>query len=308
MCDTFNRLFPVWAVVVALCAYVMPEHFTVIKGAVQPLLMFIMFVMGLTLSRQDVVGIVKSPKALILGLVLHYTVMPLAALLVSRLLHLPADITIGMLLVGAVASGTASNVMTWISGGDVALAVSLAITSTVLSAILTPLIVWLLVGTEVVVPVWPMLVNIAKVVLLPVIAGGVIHQWLGQRRIVSYEPMLASAAVASILTIIAIVVASSVDRIAVLGPIVALGVILHNGIGLLGGYWGGRLLRLEISKCRALAFEVGMQNSALAVSLATQFFSTGAALPGALFSVWHNISGALLAGYWKRRRAPKEAS
>lgn len=308
MCDTFNRLFPVWAIIVALCAYMLPEWFTAIKGAVQPLLMLIMFVMGLTLSRSDVTGIVKSPKALMLGLVLHYTVMPVAALLIARLLHLPEDITVGMLLVGAVASGTASNVMTWISGGDVALAVSLAITSTVLSAVVTPLIVWLLVGTEVVVPVWPMLINIAKVVLLPVIAGGVVHQWLGQRRIATYEPLLASIAVASILTIIAIVVASSVDRIAVLGPIVALGVVLHNGVGLLGGYWGGRALRLEESKCRALAFEVGMQNSALAVSLATHFFSAGAALPGALFSVWHNMSGALLAGYWKRRRGGENKS
>lgn len=302
MCDTFNRLFPVWAVLVALAAYLMPEYIGSAKGLVQPLLMLIMFVMGLTLSRQDIMGIVRSPRALILGLVLHYTVMPLAALAISWALQLPEEITVGMLLVGAVASGTASNVMTWISGGDVALAVSLAITSTILSAVLTPLIVWLLIGAQVAVPVVPMLINIAQVVLVPVLAGAIVHQWCGTHRIRAGEPILASLAVLSILMIIGIVVANSVDRIVVLGPVVALGVMLHNGTGLLGGYWGGRLLRLTPAQCRALAFEVGMQNSALAVSLATQFFSATAALPGALFSVWHNMSGAILAGYWKRRQ------
>lgn len=299
MFDTFNRLFPLWAVIVAIVAWFFPQHVLLAHGAVTPLLMLIMFVMGVTLSREDFVSVFRDPRAVILGLVLHFTVMPLAAWLIAQVLGLPPQLMVGMLLVGAVSSGTASNVMSWISGGNVALAVSLAIVSTLLSVILTPFIVWLLLGQSVAVPVEAMLLSIAELVLLPIVAGVVVHRVIASR-VKQWEPMLASIAVAAILVIIAVVVAANAGHLASLGPIVLVAVVLHNLCGLLGGFWGGRLLRLDAAKCRSLAFEVGMQNSALAVTLANQFFSPMAGLPGAIFSVWHNISGSLLAAWWKR--------
>lgn len=300
MFESFNRLFPVWAILVAVFAVCLPTPLLSLAGLVQPLLMLIMFVMGVTLSREDFAGVFRDPRAVLLGLLLHYTVMPLAAFAIGWLLGLPPELMVGMILVGAVSSGTASNVMTWISGGNVALAVSLTIVSTLVSVVLTPLLVWLLVGQSVSVPVWAMLWSIARLVLLPILLGVAVHRFIGAH-IERIEPMLASVAVAAILVIIGVVVAANVGQLATLGPIVAVAVLLHNGVGLAGGYWGGRLLGLDERKSRTLAFEVGMQNSALAVSLATQFFTPAAALPGALFSVWHNISGSLLAGYWKRR-------
>jgi len=299
MFESFNRLFPLWAVLFTLFAVYDPAPLLSIKFAVNPLLMLIMFLMGVTLSRQDFAGIFRQPKALFLGLVLHYTVMPLAAFAIGHLLRLPTELMMGVLLVGSVASGTASNVMTWISGGNVALAVSLAIVSTVISVVVTPLLIWLMAGQGVHVPVVPMLWNIAEIVLLPIVAGVIVHQFIAAY-IKRIEPMLASMAVLAILFIIGVIVSANAGQLAQLGPIVAIAVVLHNGVGLLGGFWGGRLLGLDQRQCRALAFEVGMQNSALASTLGATFFSPLSALPGAVFSVWHNISGSLLAAYWKR--------
>ncbi len=298
--ERLNRLFPVWAILFALVAMLQPSLFTGLAGQIQLLLALIMFCMGLTLSKGDFLGVVRAPLPVVVGVVLQFLIMPLVALLVSVSLGLGAELTTGMVLVGATAGGTASNVMTWLAGGRVALSVSMTLVSTLASVILTPLIAWLLVGQAVEVPVWGMLGSIAQLVLAPIAAGVVVHHFLGTQ-ISRIESALATLAMAAIVVIIAIVVALNAGRLATLGPLVALAVIAHNGLGLAGGYWVGRLCGFDERTARTVAIEVGMQNSGLAVALANQFFTATAALPGALFSVWHNVSGSLLAGYWKRR-------
>lgn len=298
--ERLNRLFPLWAVLFALLAVLSPSLFTGLAGQIQTLLALIMFAMGLTLSRHDFLGVVRAPLPMVVGVVMQFVFMPLAALGVSLVMGLSAELTTGMVLVGATAGGTASNVMTWLAGGRVALSVSMTLASTLVSVILTPLITWLLVGQSVDVPVWGMLASIAQLVVAPIAAGVVVHHFVGHhlRRI---EPALATLAMTSIVLIIAIVMALNAGRLASLGPLVAIAVIAHNGLGLMGGYGVSRLLGFDERTSRTMAFEIGMQNSGLAVALANQFFTATAALPGALFSVWHNISGSLLAGYWKRR-------
>nr|WP_297459508.1 bile acid:sodium symporter family protein [uncultured Halomonas sp.] len=298
--ERLNRLFPVWAILFALCAAWQPEWFTGLASQIKLLLAIIMFAMGLTLSRHDFLGVVRAPLPVAVGLVLQFSIMPLAALFVSWLLGLSPELTTGMVLVGATAGGTASNVMTWLAGGHVALSVSMTLVSTLVSVVATPLLTWLLVGQSVDVPVWGMFLSIAQLVIAPIAFGVVIHHFLGAR-IRRVEPALATLAMFAIVIIIAIVVGLNAGRLATLGPLVALAVILHNAIGLAGGYGIGRLLGFDKRIARTIAIEVGMQNSGLAVALANQFFTTTAALPGALFSVWHNVSGSLLAGYWKRR-------
>ncbi|APX94349.1 bile acid:sodium symporter [Halomonas sp. 1513] len=300
--ERLNRLFPLWAILFAALAIFMPPLFTGYAGRIQTLLAIIMFAMGLTLSKQDFLNVVKAPLPVGIGVLLQFVLMPLAALGVSLVLGLSPELTTGMVLVGATAGGTASNVMTWLAGGRVALSVSMTLVSTLASVVMTPLIAWLLVGQVVEVPVWGMLSSIAQLVIAPVAAGVVVHHFLG-RHIARIEPALATLAMAAIVMIIAIVVALNAGRLASLGPVVALAVIAHNGIGLAGGYFVSRLCGLDQRTARTVSIEVGMQNSGLAVALANQFFSAGAALPGALFSVWHNVSGSLLAGYWKRRPA-----
>ncbi|WP_280564225.1 bile acid:sodium symporter family protein [Chromohalobacter sp. 48-RD10] len=300
--ERINRLFPVWAILLAVIAALVPEFFTGLAGYIKTLLVIIMFAMGLTLTKDDFVRVVKSPKPIAVGVVLQFLVMPLAALLVSKLLGLSTELTIGMVLVGATAGGTSSNVMTWLAGGHVALSVSMTMVSTLISVIATPLITLLLLGQSIDVPVLGMLMSIAQLVVAPIVLGVVIHHLLGSH-IQRVEPALATLAMAAIVLIIAIVVALNAGRLSTLGPIVALAVIAHNAIGLAAGYGIARALRFDTPTSRTIAFEVGLQNSGLAVTLANQFFSAGAALPGALFSVWHNVSGSLLAGYWKRQSA-----
>ncbi|WP_251977322.1 bile acid:sodium symporter family protein [Salinicola avicenniae] len=301
MFERINRLFPVWAILLAVIAAFQPQLFVGLKGEIKTLLVVIMFAMGLTLTREDFLRVIQAPKPIAVGVVLQFLIMPFAALAVSRVLGLGPELTTGMVLVGATAGGTSSNVMAWLSGGHVALSVSMTMVSTVISVVATPLITWLIVGQSIDVPVGGMLLSIAQLVIAPIAIGVLFHHLLGGARIRKIETPLATLAMAAIVLIIAIVVALNAGNLATLGPIVALAVIAHNGIGLAAGYWLSRALGFDIRTARTIAFEVGLQNSGLAVTLANQFFTAGAALPGALFSVWHNVSGSLLAGYWKQR-------
>lgn len=298
--ERLNRLFPLWAILISVLAALQPGLFAGLAGQIPLLLAVIMFAMGLTLSKDDFLRVIRSPLAVAVGVGLQFLLMPLAALAVSYTLRLDAALTAGMVLVGATSGGTASNVITWLAGGRVALSVSMTLVSTLASVVLTPFITWLLVGQSVDVPVWGMLTSIAKLVVAPVVLGVIAHHFL-RDKIRAVEPALATLAMAAIVLIIAIVVALNAGRLFTLGPVVAIAVIAHNGLGLAGGYWFSRLLGYDVRTARTIAIEVGMQNSGLAVALANQFFTATAALPGALFSVWHNISGSLLAGYWKRR-------
>ncbi|MGP4845519.1 bile acid:sodium symporter family protein [Marinobacter sp. 1Y8] len=298
--ERLNSLFPVWAILFSICAAWQPDWFTGLASQIKMLLAIIMFAMGLTLSRHDFMGVIRSPAPVAVGVILQFTVMPLAALLVSWCLNLSPELTIGMVLVGATAGGTASNVITWLANGHVALSVSMTLTSTLISVAATPLITSLLVGQSVDVPVAGMFMSIAQLVIAPIAAGVIVHHFLGTH-IKRVEPALATVAMTAIVLIIAIVVGLNAEKLATLGPLVALAVILHNMIGLVGGYNVARLLKFDKRVARTIAIEVGMQNSGLAVALANQFFTATAALPGALFSIWHNVSGSILAGYWKRR-------
>ena len=297
-----TRLFPVWALVFALVAYFAPTSFTPVIPYVTYLLALIMFAAGVTLRLSDFRRVITRPGPVLAGLGLHYLIMPLAAWAIARLLGMPPELAAGMILVGSVASGTSSTVMVFLSGGDVALSVTISSLSTLVGIVATPLLTRLYVSAGITVDVWGLLSSIVQVVAVPVLLGLVINH-LAHRLVRRIEPVLPLISMVSILLIIAAVVGATQPVIATVGPLVAVGVILHNGIGLLGGYWGGRLLGFDESVCRTLALEVGMQNSGLAATLGKLYFGPLAALPGAIFSVWHNLSGSLLAGWWAARPA-----
>ena len=297
-----TRLFPLWAVLVSLTAYFSPASFGPIAPHVTTLLTIIMLAMGVTLSLADFRRVFTRPAPVLAGIGLHYLVMPLAAWAIAKALRMPPDLTAGMVLVGSVASGTASNVMIYLARGDVALSVTISALSTLVGVFATPLLTRLYVDASIVVNVRGMLMSILQIVALPIVAGLVINH-LFRKPVRKIEPILPLVSMIAILLIIAAVVGGTQKSIASVGLVVMLGVVLHNGIGLLGGYWGGRLLGFDEAVCRTLAIEVGMQNSGLAATLGKLYFSPLAALPGALFSVWHNLSGSLLAGYWAGRPA-----
>ncbi len=300
--SVITRLFPIWAVLVSVFALSQPGLFRPLGPLVTPLLAVVMFAMGVTLGLEDFRRIARRPAPVLAGVGLHYLIMPAAAWAIGRVLGLSPQLAAGLILVGSVASGTASTLMVFLAKGDVALSVSIGALSTLVGVVATPLLTRFYVSAAVAVHGWAMLVSIVEVVAVPVLLGVVVNGLAGGvvRRV---APVLPLVSIAAVLLIIGVVVAGARPGMATMGPALLLAVVLHNGIGLLGGYWGGRLLGFDEPVCRTLALEVGMQNSGLAAALARAYIGPVAALPAALFSVWHNLSGSLLAGAWAGRGA-----
>lgn len=292
--------FPLLAVLGAAAALAAPAPFAAAGAAIVPLLMLVMLGMGCTLTPRDFVAVAGRGRLVALGLALQYTIMPAAAWLVVALLELPRDVAMGVYLVGAASGGTASNVITYLARGDVALSVTMTALSTLLAIVAMPLWVGVLVGAEVELPAGELVATVAQVAVGPVLAGMLLRRLLGAR-MARIEPALPAVSALAIVAIVAIIVGLNAGRIVQVGAGVTAAVALHNGLGLTAGYALARLARADRRSARTIAIEVGMQNSGLAVALALKLFTPAAALPGALFSVWHNLSGALLAAWWARR-------
>jgi len=301
-----TRFFPLWAILISALAFARPDLFAALQGAIVLLLAAVMFTMGLTLTAADFRRVVTMPRPILIGVGLQFLIMPLAAFVLSRVLQLSDQLTAGMVLVGSCAGGTASNVICYLGRGDVALSISMTLMSTLLGVLATPLLCTLYLATTIEVDPFAMLLNILQVVLLPVAAGLLVNRFCG-RLTSRFEVWLPSLSVLLILLIIAIIVALNAGRILQVGLITLVAVVLHNALGLSGGFYLSRLLGLNLQQSRTIAIEVGMQNSGLGVTLALEFFSATAALPGALFSIWHNISGSLLASRWSSQQAVIEA-
>ncbi len=305
MIQRLTQLFPLWALVLSLFAYWQPHWLTPGKPAIVPLLMLIMFGMGLSLTWADFRRVLATPGVIALGLVLQYSLMPLLAFLIGHALSLPRELLVGLVLVGACPGGTASNVIAYLARADVALSVAITFASTLVAVVATPLLTWLYLGEQIPVPVTGMLLSLLQIVLLPVAAGCLLNTFF-ERPLQPLRHLFPLISVLAIVLVIGVIVALNQDRIAQAGLAIFIAVIAHNGLGLAGGYGIAKLLRLDETRARTLAIEVGMQNSGLGVALAVKHFTVLAALPGALFSVWHNLAGSLLAAVW-RRRTPAES-
>ncbi|MFM9367752.1 bile acid:sodium symporter family protein [Streptomyces sp. Da 82-17] len=293
-------VFPVLVLVAGALGLLLPGAFTDWKASVPYLLGIVMFCMGLTMTPADFKGVAKRPWVVLLGLCAQYLVMPGLGWLIAHALSLPPQLAAGVILVGCAPGGTASNVVTYLARGDVALSVSVTSVSTLLAPLLTPALTLLLAGAFLPIDAGTMTTDILKTVLLPVLAGLAVRLLAGRYvdRVLGALPWLSAATIS---VIVAVVVAGSATAIKSAAAVVFLAVVLHNGLGLTLGYLVGKAARLGQPASRALAFEVGLQNSGLAASLATAHFSPLAALPAAVFSVWHNVSGALVAAWMARR-------
>ena len=297
ICDFIARWMGLLVVIVAAVSLLIPASFSWIDTwSINPLLGVIMFGMGLTLSPHDFHIVLSRPKDILIGCLAQFTVMPLLAWGLAWVFALPKELALGVMLVGCCPGGTASNVITYLAKGDLALSVGMTAASTLLAPILTPLLVWLLAGTMVDVDTLGMLQSIVYVVIAPIIVGLLCQGFLPKltKSVVPYLPAFSSIVIAYV---VGIVVSHNADRLLVGGLIVIIVVMLHNLLGLSTGFLIGKLIHLPKPKCVALSIEVGMQNSGLASSLAVLHFAAYplAAILGAIFSVWHNISGALAA-------------
>lgn len=239
-----------------------------------------------------------------IGAVAQYTIMPVIAWLLCKVMNLPADLALGVILVGCCPGGTASNVITYIAGGDVALSVGMTIVSTLAAPLMTPFLVYVLAGTWVEVSFWAMVISVVKVILIPVLLGVFLRSLAGEH-VDKVSDVMPLVSVVAIVMIIGGIVAVNAEKIVSCGVLVLGVVAIHNFCGMMLGFLAAKIFHVEYSRTTAIAIEVGMQNSGLAVSLAAANFAANplATLPGAIFSVWHNIAGSIFAGI---RRAGAE--
>lgn len=261
--------------------------------------------MGLTMTAADFKLVLSRPKDVCYGVLLRYLIMPGVAWAVTKILALDPALAAGVLLVGCCPSGTASNVMTFIAKGDTALSITVSSINTLLSPLLTPFLFLLLSGAMIPVDAAALLLDIFKIVVVPILAGMMIRFW-ANRWVEQLQPVIPAISVLAIVVTVSAVVALNAAKIAGVAVIALLAVGLHNLFGLLLGYWSSLSLGMSETKARAISFEIGMENSGLAVALALVHLDPLAAVPGAIFSVWHNFSGSLLASYWVRKSQNKK--
>ncbi len=295
-------LFPLLALIGIAIALYYPPSLIDYKSWIIPLLMLVMLAMGLNLRLEDFRRALQQPKVILLGVGLQFFIMPLTAWLLAKGFAFSDELLIGMVLVGATAGGTASNVIAYLAKGDLALSVSMTIVSTLLAVLMLPLLSWVYLGQSIEVPVESMFTVLIKVIVIPILLGMLFAKFLCDEVILKIEPFTTLFAMFVIAFIIAIVVALNHANIADMAVWVVFAVMLHNLIGLLSGYFLSRWLGYDSKIARTVAIEVGMQNSGLSVALALKFYSPLSALPGAIFSIWHNLSGMLFALLWRLKK------
>ena len=304
-----GKYMAIIALLVAIIALIFPQpiHAAIPTSWVNTLLGIVMFGMGMTLKLSDFKVVFTKPKAVICGILSQFIIMPVLAFLLVTLFQLPTELAVGVILVGACPGGTSSNVMTYLAKGDVALSVGMTACTTIMAPFVTPALVLLLAGQTVDVSYVSMLVSIVQVVLVPIALGFVINYFFSKFA-QAFSKALPLISVVAICLIIMAVVSANAAKLMTPGPLVVAVVMLHNVCGYALGYLVGRLLGLTKEQMRTLSIEVGMQNSGLATSLATMHFAAMpmAAVPGTVFSVWHNISGAVYANILARTAEGKK--
>jgi BASS family bile acid:Na+ symporter len=299
-----SKTFSLWVILFACLGFFAPHLFTGYKSSISPLLGIVMFGMGLTLSAADFREVFRRPKDVAIGVIGHYLIMPSIAYLLAIALHLPPEIAVGVILVGCCPSGTASNVMTFLAKGDVALGVSIASVSTIIAPFATPALITLLAGKWMDINTKSLFMDIVQVIILPIMLGIIVKALFGKQAEASVKALPLVSTIAIVL-IVAIVVGLNQPKIMSNGLLIFAAVILHNLLGYVLGYFFAKLFGMDLAKRKAVTLETGMQNSGLGAALAAAHFSPLAAVPSALFSVWHNLSGSMLATWFARRTEDK---
>jgi len=301
--ETFTRLLCVWVILAGIVGYFYPPALLWFKPYVNWLFAFTMFGIGAVLKPSDFVPVIKQPQWILMGTLAQFTIMPLGGFLIAKLLNLPPELALGIIVVGATPGAMASNVLSYLAKADVAYSVALTSTSTFLAPVLTPLCVYLLGSVWFRVEFWPMFLSIVWMVVVPLTAGLAIRRLLGARmeKIIPLFPAISTLTIA---LICGFIVALNAGYLRAVGLLIFVAVFLHNALGLVGGHAAGRLYRFDPRRRRTLSLEVGMQNAGLGAVLSLQHFGAEAALPNALFATWCVITASILAEIWSRRPVP----
>lgn len=302
-----NYLYTLSIIIAATIAFLFPQYFISVgdfqlKELIIPLLQIIMFGMGTTMSYDDFLGVIKMPKAVIVGLVCQFTIMPFLGFAIANTFHFPPEIAAGIILVGCSPSGLASNVMSYIAKANVALSITITSFATLLAPILTPFLMKMLGGQFIEIDFWGMTLDISKMIIIPVGIGFLLNKLLKERG-EWLQQVLPIISMAGIALIIVIITAAGQKSLQTVGLALVFATLLHNVGGFILGYWGARLFKLPEQDCRTVAIEVGLQNAGLASGLAKAMgkLATVGIAP-ALFGPIMNVNGSLLASFWSKKK------
>ena len=304
--------FTIWVIAAATLAMIYPQYITEIsgyntEGLIVPLIQIIMFGMGTAMSIQDFAGVIKMPKGVIIGLACQFTIMPILGISLALSFGFPAEIAAGVVLIGSSPSGVASNVMAFIAKGNLALSVTLTAFATLMAPIMTPFLMQIFAGQMVPIEFFSMMVSIFNMIILPIIAGLIFNRVFRGKAKWLHDAMPVVAMAANVL-IIAVIVAAGRDSLLTIGVLLLVAAVIHNAAGYTLGYWGCRLFKMNKTDSRTIAFEVGMQNGGMAAGIAAEMgrAATMGLFP-AIFGTWMDISGSVLANWWRERAPVEEA-
>lgn len=300
----------IFVIVVAIIAFIFPDLFSWVKGTKQSIVLgIIMLGMGMTLTTKDFKVLAERPLDIFIGAVAQYTVMPLVAFSVSKVLNLPSGIAVGLILVGCCPGGVSSNIMSFLCKGDVAFSVGMTTASTLLAPILTPFLVLNLAGAEIEVAAFGMFKSILIVTIMPIVVGFLLNLVFDKKeKFKEVKDIMPGVSVVGLALIVGGVIALQGSNFVKSGLLIFVAVFLHNTIGYILGYGVGVLTKMSMPKKRTISIEVGMQNAGLATNLASAHFSAlpEAAIASAVSCVWHSITGTLLAGLFIQRDVMRE--
>ena len=297
-----SKYLPIIVIIISIIALIVPQTFLWVTPQISPLLGIAMFGMGMTLKLQDFQEVLKNPKDVLVGVLAQFTIMPALAYFLAKIFSLPPELAVGVILVGTCPGGTASNVITYLAKGDVALSVSITMTTTTLAPIVTPFLTLLLAGKWIEVSFSAMMLSICQIVILPIVLGIVINS-LFSATVEKFSKVLPLISILAILLIVGGVVSANAQKILEVGLIMTVVVILHNLLGYFFGFLIARAMKMNLPKTKTLSIEVGMQNAGLASSLAILHFGAVAAIPSAIFTICHNVSGSIMANVLSRKKS-----
>ena len=299
--------FTIWVFAAVAVGMYYPQYFQKIgdfkfTSLIVPLIQLIMFTMGTEMSLKDFEGVIKMPKAVLIGLVSHFTIMPLVGFSLAKGFGFPPEIAAGIILIGSVPSGVSSNVLAFIAKANLPLSITIATVSTLMAPIMTPFLMKMLAGQFVEVDFMKMMLHVIEIIIVPVVLGLVINKLIrnGVKWLQSVMPIISMM---GILMMLIVIVSSGRDNLLNIGPLLFLASVIHHSTGYLLGYWSGRLMGLDEATCRTISLEVGMQNGGLASGIALQMGKIATVgLASAISVPWMTISGSLLANWWRNRK------
>ena len=295
----YTKYFAVWVILFGVVAFLFPEPFVALKDYNKHFFALTMFGIGAVLQLEDFKRIAQKPIIVLIGSCAQFSIMPLGAFILAKLFAFPPEIAVGLILTGSAPGAMASNVMSYIAKADTAYSVSLTTVSTLLCPLLTPGLTFLLASSQLDIPFWDMVLDVIYMVIVPLFFGFSIRHFF-KEKLEKILPVFPAISVTFIIFICSLVIALNKNYLPKVTGLILAAVVILNVYGMLAGYGIASAFRMNTSRRRTLAIEIGMQNAGLGTALALEHFGEKAAMPAAVFVFICIITASIMAEFWQK--------